>query len=68
MKQSTNKFEEKFEEMLNDPNKDTFTKLELSKAFLEIVDDLVEDWVLNRQTVKKGIEKLRTELKNEESV
>ena len=68
MEQSTRKFEEKFEGMLNDPNENTFTKLELSKVFLEIVDDLIEEWVLARQIVKKGIEKLMIELENEKSV
>ena len=67
MTKDTNKFEEDYEKMLNDSHKDKRTKLELSKAFLESINFLIEDWILAQQVIKKGIKKLEIELQNEES-
>ena len=67
MEDNTDKFEEMVEKMLNDPNKDNYTKIELLKAFSESVHSLIEDWVLMRQALKAKIEKLEREIESEES-
>ena len=66
MEENTNKFEEDFNELLNDPNKDDHTKLELLRALSESLLNLIEDWMLLRQAIESEISKLDKQLENEE--
>lgn len=65
MEDNENKFEEEYQRMVNNSDKDLRTKLESSEAFLKSVNSLIEDWKLVREAVEIANEKLRTELKNE---
>ena len=66
LEENTNKFEKGFNTLLEDSDKDTFTKLELSKALILKLDDIVTDWMLMRQAINSEISKLEKQLANEE--
>ena len=66
LEENTNKFEKGFNTLLEDSDKDTFTKLELSKALILKLDDIVTDWMLMRQAINSEISKLEKQLENEE--
>ena len=68
LEENTNRFEEDFNELLNDPNKDDHTKLELLRALSETLLNLIEDWVLLRQTINSEISNLEKQLENEKEL
>ncbi|MCK4666847.1 hypothetical protein KAU33_08860 [Candidatus Dependentiae bacterium] len=65
MEDDENKFEEEYQRVVNNSDKDLSAKLESSEAFLKSVNSLIEDWELVREAVEIANEKLRTEMKNE---
>ena len=66
MEENTNKFEEDFNKLISDSSKDASTKLQLNKAFILKLDEIVIDWILMRQAIKSEISKLEKQLKDEE--
>lgn len=68
LEENTNKFEEDFNALLEDSSKDTFTKLQLSKALILSIDNIVEEWMWMRQMVNSEISKLEKQLENEKEM
>ena len=62
LEENTNKFEERFNNLLSDSSKDAFTKLQLNKALILNLDDIVVDWMLMRQAINSEISKLEKEI------
>lgn len=61
MENRRNNIQEEHDRLLNDSTTDIFTKVELSKALIENIDELVIDLMATRHEVKREIENLETE-------
>lgn len=65
MENRKNSIQKEHERLLDDSSTDTFTKLELSKALLENIDEFVIDLITTRREVNSEIRKLEKQLTDE---